>query len=80
MKLIAEQAFSWAHGGIDVERFAEGEEFDTEDQALIKVATDEGWAVPLGAEEAQPAADADAQPAPVGDEPPKPRGRPRNKP
>jgi len=44
MKIIAIQAFSWAHRGVEVQEFAKGEVIETEDEDLIAVATAEGWA------------------------------------
>lgn len=51
MKLIAKQAFSWAHQGVRVEHFEDGQEIETEDADLIAVSTAEGWA---GAESDKP--------------------------
>lgn len=55
MKLIAQQDFSWAHRGIDVERFEKDAEIETEDQDLIEVSIAEGWAAPADGESAPPA-------------------------
>ena len=44
MKLIAQEKFSWAHNGVQVEEFEAGAEIETEDEELIKVSTSEGWA------------------------------------
>lgn len=53
MKLIAIAAFSWSHGGVQVEHFEAGQEIETEDQDLITVSNVQGWAVPAeGAESA----------------------------
>lgn len=43
-KLIALQAFSWAHGHVSVREYAPGEEIETDDADLIRVAVEEGWA------------------------------------
>lgn len=59
MKLIAQQPFSWAHRGVLVEHFAEGQVIETDDQDLIDVATREGWAEIEGAKAVEP------NPAPV---------------
>ena len=70
MKLIAQQDFSWAHRGIQVEHFAAGAEIETEDEDLITVSKSEGWAVEAGAapQPATPAEAADEIPAdPVPD-------------
>lgn len=48
MKLIAKQAFSWAHRGVDIEQFAEGQTIETDDLDLIEVALTEGWAKEVG--------------------------------
>lgn len=44
MHLIAKTAFSWAHGGVQIEHFEAGQEIATEDSDLVAVATREGWA------------------------------------
>lgn len=54
MKLIAKQAFSWAHHGCEIEHFAKDQEIHTEDADLISVSTREGWAE--GEKAAKPAA------------------------
>lgn len=64
MKLITKQAFSWAHGGIRVERYEQGQEFDTDDQDLIEVSTREGWTTAHG----HPAAPPDDAYLPVPDD------------
>lgn len=53
MKLIAQQNFSWAHRGVEVEHFETGAEIDTDDEDLIEVATAEGWAAPADGEPAR---------------------------
>jgi hypothetical protein len=50
MKLIAQEKFSWAHNGVQVEEFEAGTEIETEDEELIKVSTSEGWAIPADVE------------------------------
>jgi hypothetical protein len=60
MKLIVQQAFSWAHRGVEVEHYDAGGEIETEDQDLIEVSTAEGWARPA-------AAPAPAAPEPEGE-------------
>lgn len=47
-KIIAVVAFNWAHRGVEVQEFQPGEEIETEDADLIKVAADEGWATADG--------------------------------
>jgi hypothetical protein len=54
MKLIAQEAFSWAHRGVDVEHFEKGAEIETEDQDLIDVSIQEGWAAPADGEAPAP--------------------------
>ncbi|MDC8756255.1 hypothetical protein [Janthinobacterium fluminis] len=44
MELIAKQAFSWAHRGVEIEQFAQGQSIETDDADLIAVALAEGWA------------------------------------
>jgi hypothetical protein len=46
MKLIAQQPFSWAHRGVEVEHFEKDAEIETDDEDLIQVSTAEGWAAP----------------------------------
>lgn len=48
MKLKATKDFSWAHRGVEIEQFKEGQVFDTDDKDLITVAKREGWAKPAG--------------------------------
>jgi hypothetical protein len=55
MKLIAQEPFSWAHRGVEVEHFEKGAEIDTEDQDLIDVSTGEGWAAPADGSVVKPA-------------------------
>jgi len=43
MYLKVKKAFSWAHRGVEIEHFAEGHGFDTEDKDLIEVSLAEGW-------------------------------------
>ncbi|NMG64895.1 hypothetical protein GPA19_08045 [Azoarcus indigens] len=44
MNLKAKKAFSWAHRGVEVESFEEGQLIETEDEDLIRVALAEEWA------------------------------------
>ncbi len=37
-------AFSWAHKGVTIVEYEEGETIETDDDDLINVATKEGWA------------------------------------
>lgn len=55
MKLIAQEDFSWAHRGVEVEHFEKGAEIETDDEDLIEVATREGWAAPADGETPPPA-------------------------
>lgn len=48
MKLIAKQDFKWAHRGVEIEEFTEGQEILTDDAELIEVALAEGWAEASG--------------------------------
>jgi hypothetical protein len=54
MKLIAQENFSWAHDGVRVEEFEEGDVIQTEDDDLITVSTSEGWAKPAEGEAPMP--------------------------
>jgi len=69
MKLIAQQDFSWAHRGIQIEHFAAGAEIETEDEDLITVSKNEGWAVEAGTapRPAEPAGETPAGQAPAPD-------------
>lgn len=42
--LKAKNDFSWAHRGVEIEQFAKGQLIETEDEDLIRVSTEEGWA------------------------------------
>jgi len=44
MQLKAKTGFSWAHRGCDIEQYEKGQLIETEDEDLIRVATEEGWA------------------------------------
>ena len=57
MQLKVKKAFKWAHRHVDVQEFEVGDVIDTEDEDLIRVATEEGWA----AEEVSDDADAEAK-------------------
>ncbi|WP_343735260.1 hypothetical protein [Acidovorax sp.] len=76
MKLIAKQDFSWAHRGVEIEEFKKGQEIDTEDQDLIKVSTDEGWAAKprKGGSQAPAAGDGGTPAGGDGETPPGPAG------
>ena len=50
MKLNIIKTFSFAHNGYDVREYVEGEEIETDDEALIRVSTTEGWAEPVDGE------------------------------
>lgn len=45
MRIAIKKAFDWAHRGIEIEHFAEGQEIETEDADLIAVSVAEGWAI-----------------------------------
>lgn len=55
MKLIAQQDFSWAHRGVEVEHYQAGAEIETDDEDLLEVSTAEGWAAPADGEAPAPA-------------------------
>lgn len=56
MQLKVKEAFKWAHRHVDVQEHNVGDVIDTEDEDLIRVATEEGWAAEEGSED-----DADAE-------------------
>lgn len=70
MKLNVIAGFSWAHRGVLVEHFAEGQQIETEDQDLVDVATREGWAEIEGAKAVE------SDPAPAPPPPPEPEKLP----
>lgn len=55
MKLTAQQNFSYTHRGYDQKHYAAGQEIETEDEEMIEVSTQEGWAVPVGQKSTKPA-------------------------
>lgn len=44
MHLKAKKDFSWAHQGVRIEEFKKGQRIETDDEDLIRVSTEEGWA------------------------------------
>ena len=44
MRLKAKQEFTYYLGGVEPVTFAEGDEFDADDQELAEVSQREGWA------------------------------------
>lgn len=42
--LKVKKAFKWAHRHVDVKEYAVGDFIETDDEDLIRVATEEGWA------------------------------------
>jgi hypothetical protein len=54
MQLKAKQEFSWAHHGYQVETFAAGQVFETEDAELVSVSVREGWAAEVKAHKGAP--------------------------
>ncbi len=50
MKLTAIAPFSWAHRHVEIKNYAEGDVIETEDEDLIRVSREEGWAVAEGDE------------------------------
>lgn len=44
MKLKVKKAFSWAHEHVRVEEFAVGQVIETDDEDMIRVSQEEGWA------------------------------------
>lgn len=61
MKLKVTKSFDFAHNGCEVKTYAKGTEIDTEtaDPELVRVASEEGWAVKTKATK-EPAAPPDA--------------------
>ncbi|WP_138519016.1 hypothetical protein [Limnobacter alexandrii] len=53
MKLVALKGFSWAHAGVRIEEFSKDQVIETEDEDLIKVATQEKWAKQAGKSESK---------------------------
>jgi hypothetical protein len=54
-KIVALQDFSWAHDHVRIVEYKTGETIDTEDQDLIDVSANEGWAAEEGSKEAKKA-------------------------
>lgn len=48
MKLVVIKGFSWAHAGVRIEEFSKDQVIETEDEDLIKVATQEKWVKQAG--------------------------------
>ena len=48
MNLKVKADFKWAHEHVHVKEYVKGEEFETEDEDLIRVALEEGWAAKVG--------------------------------
>lgn len=46
--LVIAQDFKFAHRGVEVREYAEGETVETDDHELVKVATENGWASQVG--------------------------------
>jgi hypothetical protein len=71
MKLTVLQNFSWAHQHVTIKEYAVGDVIETDDEDLIRVARNEGWA----------AAEGDELPAPPADktQPRSRKGAPENK-
>lgn len=44
--LKVKKTFSWAHRNVDVKEHVKGETIETDDEDLVRVATEEGWAAP----------------------------------
>lgn len=44
LTLKVKKPFKWAHRHVDVVEYAKGDFIETEDEDLIRVATEEGWA------------------------------------
>lgn len=44
MQLKAKTDFSWAHRGVEVEKFKKGQLIKTDDKDLIEVSVSKGWA------------------------------------
>lgn len=57
MQLKVKKAFKWAHRHVDVQEHNVGDVIDTEDEDLIRVATEEGWVTKVKEPAAGPAAD-----------------------
>lgn len=53
MRLKVLQDFSWAHRNVEVRSYEAGQVIETEDDDLIRVAREEGWAEPDGQSDEQ---------------------------
>lgn len=54
MRIAIKKTFDWAHRGVEIKTYTEGQEVDADDAEMVSVALAEGWAV---------AADGDDKPA-----------------
>ena len=45
MQLKVKKTFTWAHQHVNVQEHTKGDVIETEDEDLIRVSTEEGWAV-----------------------------------
>jgi hypothetical protein len=54
MQLKALQAFSYSCDGVRLEQYEAGQIIDTEDDGLIRVSTEEGWAAPAAVDAPKP--------------------------
>lgn len=67
MKLKVKKAFKWAHRHVDVQEHNVGDVIDTDDEDLIRVATEEGWATKVKATEGDAAKNDSAAPHEAGE-------------
>lgn len=45
MRIAIKKTFDWAHRGVEVKTYTEGQEVDADDADMVAVALAEGWAV-----------------------------------
>lgn len=60
MQLEVKKSFKWAHRHVDVQEYNVGEVIDTEDEDLIRVATEEKWVAKVKEAAPDKSADKDA--------------------
>ena len=46
--LVIAQGFKFAHRGVEVREYVEGESVETDDPELVKISTENGWASQAG--------------------------------
>lgn len=48
MRIAIKKTFDWAHRGVEIKTYTEGQEVDADDADMVAVALAEGWAIEDG--------------------------------